>query len=244
MSLSLVELGAFGEASAHAETAFQAARVADRHFDLAWAECAIGVKHLAQGDFREAIARLEPSIERCRIHAPRHLPFVGGYVGLAYARAGRLANGIRLLEQSTESAWAVYRTRQTVWLGEAHLLAGRPAEALDALERALHLARADGQRANETDALRLLGDVHSSRHRPDGATAEAETCYREALSLATELGMRPLVAHCHLGLGKLYRRTGQREQAQEHLTTATRMYHEMAMHFWLEQAEAELHNLA
>src|SRR5215475_13402924 len=35
--------------------------------------------------------------------------------------------------------------------------------------------------------------------------------------LATELGMRPLVAHCHLGLGKLYRRTGKREPAREHV---------------------------
>jgi hypothetical protein len=64
------------------------------------------------------------------------------------------------------------------------------------------------------------------------------------MSLAEELGMRPLVAHCHLGLGKLYRRTGKREQAQEHLATATTMYREMDMQFWLEQAEAELRELA
>ena len=51
--------------------------------------------------------------------------------------------------------------------------------------------------------------------------------------------MSPLVAHCHLGLGKLYRRTGQREHAWEHLTTATAMYREMDMRFWPEQAEAE-----
>lgn len=51
--------------------------------------------------------------------------------------------------------------------------------------------------------------------------------------------MRPLVAHCQLGLGRLYRRTGERGQAGEHLTTATTMYREMAMRFWLEQAEAE-----
>ena len=52
--------------------------------------------------------------------------------------------------------------------------------------------------------------------------------------------MRPLVAHCHLGLGKLYRRTGDRAKAQEHLTTATTMYREMGMSFWLEKADAEL----
>jgi hypothetical protein len=52
--------------------------------------------------------------------------------------------------------------------------------------------------------------------------------------------MRPLVAHCHLGFGKLYRRTGKRQEAYEHLTTATTMYREMDMRFWLEQAEAAL----
>jgi hypothetical protein len=56
--------------------------------------------------------------------------------------------------------------------------------------------------------------------------------------------MRPLVAHCHLGLGKLYRRTDKREEAQEHLTVAATMCREMDMRFWLEQAEAELSALA
>jgi len=55
--------------------------------------------------------------------------------------------------------------------------------------------------------------------------------------------MRPLVAHCHLGLGKLSRRTGKLQQAQEHLTTATTMYREMEMRFWLEQAEAKRREL-
>ena len=56
--------------------------------------------------------------------------------------------------------------------------------------------------------------------------------------------MRPLVAHCHLGLGKLYRRTGKRQEAQEHLTTATTMYRELDMRFWLEKAEAAIRELA
>jgi hypothetical protein len=47
--------------------------------------------------------------------------------------------------------------------------------------------------------------------------------------------MRPLVADCHLGLGKLYRRAGKRQEAQEHLTAAARMYREMDMNFWREQ---------
>jgi hypothetical protein len=71
-----------------------------------------------------------------------------------------------------------------------------------------------------------------------GGTEDAEGDYREALALADALGMRPLVAHCHLGLGRLYRRTGDGAKAHEHLTTATTMYREMGMNFWLEKAEA------
>jgi hypothetical protein len=56
--------------------------------------------------------------------------------------------------------------------------------------------------------------------------------------------MRPLVAHCHLGLGKPYRRAGKPQDAQDHLSTATTMYGEMDMGFWLRQAEAELRSLS
>jgi Tetratricopeptide repeat len=74
-------------------------------------------------------------------------------------------------------------------------------------------------------------------------SAYAEDHYREALALAEELEMRPLVAHCHLGLGKLYRRTGKRGQAQKHVATATTMYRDMGMTYWLEPAEAEMRQL-
>ena len=98
------------------------------------------------------------------------------------------------------------------------------------------LARERGQRHYEAWALRLLGEI-AARRDP---TERADSHYRDALSFAETLGMRPLVAHCHLGLGKLSRRAGKREQAREQLSTATTMYREMDMRFWLEQAEAEM----
>jgi hypothetical protein len=90
-------------------------------------------------------------------------------------------------------------------------------------------------------AFHLLGDIatHSDRFDPESGEAH----YRKALALAKPRGMRPLVAHCHLGLAKLSRRTGKRHPAREHLATATTMYREMDMLFWLEQAEAEMHRL-
>ena len=130
------------------------------------------------------------------------------------------------------------------FLAEAYLVLGRIAEAREQAEQAVALARTHPQRAWEAWGLKLLGDVHA--HEPaegreqGGGAEQAEEAYRRALTLATELGMRPLVAHCHFGLGRLYGRTSKREQARQHFTTATTMYREMDMQFWLEQAEAAL----
>jgi tetratricopeptide (TPR) repeat protein len=130
---------------------------------------------------------------------------------------------------------------------------GHPGRAYHALGRAcLLLGRLDGVRCLGDGALDILASHHGfaahAQHllgdiatHPDRCDAESgEAYYRKALTLAEELGMRPLVAHCHLGLGKLYRVTGKGEQAREHLITATTMYREMDMKYWLEKAEAEV----
>ena len=120
------------------------------------------------------------------------------------------------------------------------MFSDRIEDAFEFAGRALTLARENSQRRNETRALRLLGDA-TACHDP---SEHADGYYRKALALADELGMRPLVAHCYLGLGKLYRRTGMPEQAQAHLTVATTLYREMDMPFWLENAQAETKEMA
>ena len=102
----------------------------------------------------------------------------------------------------------------------------------------MRLARERGERGHEACALRLLGEIAAQHDRPDVATAEAH--YGAAMTLASALGMRPLQAHCHLGLGTLYATTGQREQARAVLSTAIDLYYAMDMTFWLPQAEAAL----
>ena len=86
----------------------------------------------------------------------------------------------------------------------------------------------------EAWGLKLLGDVYA---REPADSDQARDTYRQALALATELGLRPLVAHCHFGLSKLYGKSNEQEQTRQHLMTATTMYREMGMQFWLEQAE-------
>jgi tetratricopeptide (TPR) repeat protein len=121
-------------------------------------------------------------------------------------------------------------------LGRACLLLGRLDEARGLGDQAIKFSA--GHHGFMAHAVHLLGDIAT---HPDRFDAErGETHYRQALALAEPRGMRPLVAHCHLGLGKLYQRTGRRQEAQEHLTTATTMYREMDMRFYLTQAEAEM----
>jgi len=85
---------------------------------------------------------------------------------------------------------------------------------------------------------RRLGEITSHHASPDEATAAAH--YSAAMTLASELEMRPLVAHCHRGLGTLYTQTGQQEQGRAELSTAMEMYTSMEMTFWLPQAKAAL----
>jgi tetratricopeptide (TPR) repeat protein len=122
--------------------------------------------------------------------------------------------------------------------GEGYLLAGRLDEAIQLARQALDSSCDHRERGHEAWALRLLGEIAAHGDSPDVGTAE--THYHEPFALATELGMRPLVAHCHLGLGRLYRRTGDQAKAEEHLATATAMYREMGMNFWLEKTEAAM----
>jgi tetratricopeptide (TPR) repeat protein len=159
-------------------------------------------------------------------------------LAVAYAIAGRVDEAISLVAPAVaEFRQSQFHSRPAFVLlaaGNACLSAGLIDEATAYATDALMLARQLEARAAEAQALCLIGDVTSAR----GAT-DAEVHYREALTLAGGIGMRPLVAHCHFGLGKLYRRTGKREQAQEHLTTVM-MYREMGMTYWLEKAEPEL----
>jgi tetratricopeptide (TPR) repeat protein len=123
-------------------------------------------------------------------------------------------------------------------LSEALLLVGRVDEARTLASRLLELSRTHPGRGYQAHACRLLGEVSRRCEPPDVDQALAH--YRQALALAEELGMRPLQAHCHLGLGTLYARTGQRQQVQAALSAAIDLYRAMDMTFWLPQAEAVL----
>jgi predicted ATPase len=189
------------------------------------------------GDPRPAIESGRRALEHaCRVSPYEDLPAPldapRSCLGRAYALVGRLDEAMPLLEGASEPAPMYQRPRNLTYLGETLLLGGRPADARSTVERALHLCRAHGQRGFEADALHVLGDI-CSHSEP----ARAERVYRGALAIATELGMRPLVAHCHAGLARLCR--AQPERVRRHARTAAAMFREMGMQFWLEKLAAE-----
>jgi tetratricopeptide (TPR) repeat protein len=163
-------------------------------------------------------------------------------LGAAYTLGGRVADALPLLTQALEQLMSMervdFQARCHLSLGEAHMLAGHLEEAHTLTDRALAHAREHQERGNQAYALHLLGEIAAHRTPPDVAAAAVH--YHQALALAEKLGMRPLQAHCHRGLGTLYAATGQREPARHALVTAIALYRSMAMTFWLPQTEAAL----
>jgi predicted ATPase/class 3 adenylate cyclase len=236
------ELGAFAEGLALGEEGLRIAEAVDHPGSLMYAAWGVGLLSLRQGDLPRALPRLERAVGSCQeADYPGYFPRIAAALGEAYTLCGRIADAVPLLIQAVEQTNASTRALQTLCclaLGEALVLAGRLGEAQAFAERALTLAQERRERGHEAYALRLLGDIATHRDPPE--VEEADASYHQALVLAEELGMRPLQAHCHLGLGTVYAKTGQREQAHAELSIAIELHKAMDMTFWLPQAEAAL----
>jgi tetratricopeptide (TPR) repeat protein len=239
-------LGEFAESRRHGEEALRLAIV-----DGQWqgdapisVRALLGRVYLAQGDFEAAICVCEEGLALCRATSQKaSLGAITGGLGEAYAHRGRPNEGLALLEEACQddvrtSAMGSQYVSHLRQLSAVLALAGRVEEAWQHACQALALARRLKARGEEAQALFQLGAVHAQATPLNAEQAEAR--YQEALALAEALGMRPLQAHCHRGLGSLYATTGRPAQAGTELTTALDLYRAMEMTFWLPQAEAAL----
>jgi tetratricopeptide (TPR) repeat protein len=233
----LAELGEFEEGLGHAEAAILLAE-AHHPATLGQVSYGLGYVHLRRGEVASAIRALERGLSSTRQwNTSLLVPYLASALGEGYLMAGRLAEALPLLEEGAASA-RVARSLRVARLAEGYLRAGRLVEAMETAQRALGFARAAKERGYEAWTLYLLGEI-AAGHDPSSVGA-AERDYRQAISIATELRMRPLLARCHLGLGALENRAARRSQAREHLSLAASGFQEMKMGYWLDKANAEL----
>jgi DNA-binding SARP family transcriptional activator/tetratricopeptide (TPR) repeat protein len=242
--LSLAQLGRFAEAARYEAEIMRLVEPTRHAFTIGSAHLAMGTLHLLKGDWARARSLSEQWIAVVRPgNVGLQLPWAVASSAWALAQCGeasealgRLREGRELLDSQAARGIVSHHGWNYHSLGRACLLLGRLDEARSLGDHAMEFSPCHPGYAAHT--LHLLGDIATHPDRFDADSGEAH--YRRTLALAEELEMRPLVAHCQLGLGKLYRRVGKPQEAREHLSTATTMYREMDMRFWLEQAEAEL----
>jgi class 3 adenylate cyclase/tetratricopeptide (TPR) repeat protein len=247
LMISLSELGRFAEAAEHATEAIRLAGPTQHAFTVGWAHWAAGEVHLKRGDLARARPLLDHStavtsagnVALMLALSLGSSAWVLAQLGEANEAQSRLQEGEQLLARNAARGHVAVLGGVYFRLGKAALMLGRLDEARRLGERAVESS--SRQPGFAAYSQHLLGDV--ATHDDSFDAEHAEVHYRNALALAEPRDMRPLVAHCHLGLGKLHRRTATREQAQEHLTTAMAMYREMGLTYAADQAEAELRQL-
>jgi hypothetical protein len=185
----------------------------------------LGTLELDRGNFAGAVAPLERGLELCRTReVPVRLHDFAWALGAAYHGIGRRKEGVALMEDAARGLAAERTVRWLWWAGRVGALGGAGGRRQDRPGRARG-GSALGERGVESDVLRLFGDIAAHADCSEVDTAEAHD--RQALALAEELGLRPLMARCHLGLGALYRRAGTRQ----HIRTSMTMFGEMDMRF-------------
>jgi tetratricopeptide (TPR) repeat protein len=246
LGVAYAALGKFDEGIVIGRAALREAEDTQHPFSISYAVTLLDRTYRVRGDFRECEALVDRTFALIDEHGlTLFLATAMARRGDNYVHSGRVAEGVVLLEQAFEGAKrkkVMYDLALiALFLGEGYLFAGRIEDAFRCAHESLRLARERAEQGYEAAALELLGDISSSCTPCDFESCSSH--YISAMRLLEHIGMRPWLARCHLGLGGLYRRTGQRERAQEHLRTATTMLREMDMRYWLDKAETGLKEL-
>ncbi|HSF02950.1 MAG TPA: hypothetical protein VLA62_08065, partial [Solirubrobacterales bacterium] len=231
----LAERGEFTDGLSLGEEALRMAETLDHPFSLVTACTLLAYLHRVRGQLGRAQPVLERGLALCeQWGVTLWAPILTASLGAVRAQSGDVGPGLRLIQEAMTQCEATglgfFHTLIVIHRGEACALARRIGDALAFAEQALKLARQRGERGYEAWALRLLGDVESLREPADAGSAR--TLYERATRLAADLGMRPLAAHCHLGLGQAVRLSGESRESDKHFATAAGLVREMGMRPW------------
>ena len=244
---ALSELGRFQEAEGEARETLELAEVIGHPQTVVAGLLTLGTFHVRRGDVALAVGPFERARELCQRHdIPLWRPVFASFLGYSLALSARFPEAESLLREAIDHAsmmrMVVFHSQMIMWLSEARLLTGAVEEAAELADEALRNTRERGEAVLEAWALRLGAEVTTQREPLDAVRAEG--LYRDAMKRAEGLGVRPLTARCHLGLGALYRRTGKAHDARVHLSTAVDLFREMQMRLWSDRVDAEIRLIA
>jgi class 3 adenylate cyclase len=233
-------LGAFEDALASATEALRMAGEIRHPSSLTLGDAYLGYVHILRGDVEAGLPYLERGLAIGQEHDLIHGIMANGlYLAYGLLLLGERERGLDCLARALQKSVGAFTpqwTRYGTVTASAYLAADRSAEAPAEIEQGLALASERGARGYRAPLLRLRAEALA--RRPAGDTGRARQCLDEALAVATELGMRPEIAHCHAGLAWVHRRAGERSAAETHLATATALFRGLGMTFWAIRAEA------
>jgi len=246
LGLCLAWQGNFDEAGEALEEGLAIAERANQPLTINFVCLVGGLVQALRGDTARGISLMERGHAISRSLGLALNASGQAFLGHGYDVAGQHEEAVAWIQDGLAAARATkFRpctSLWTTWLADAQLHAGLVHEARETASLAVQMGRDHQERGFEGYALRQLGDVLVAGEPPD--LAHAEDLYHQALAIAEDLGMRPLQAHTHLSLGKLYRRAGRAHGARAELDVAIDLYLSMEMRHWLPEAEAELAQVA
>jgi len=230
----LAERGEFTEALGAGEEALLIAQTSGHRQSEVYARYGLGYAHLRRGDFTVARRVLEPALALCQELGVRvAMPYIAASLASVYTGLGQPQDALKLLEQAMLDLDSMgmrgLKSMCSVFLAEACIASGDPRAGREYAERALEFARTRNEKGWEAWSLKVLGDALSPS--ADGIEP-ALTAYRASIGIAGALGMRPVLAHCHSGLGRVYERYGRGDEARSSKAEAEAVYRELGMVSW------------
>ena len=249
MIRSLAQIGRFHETLRPGEEAIRIATERNYPLSIVFGHYAVGAAALIRGDFDRAIAALEHALKICETaEIPVQRPLVVSGLAIAYAFVGRFDEAMRFLESTADRTTRVMdgETQQVplgralgmVWDVQTYMLAGRYSEAEIMARQALEVLGKSQHRGSEAWLKYPLGGILARREPP--LSTQAEASYAEAITLAEQLGMRPVQAHCYFELSQVHAQSKNPEVARTEIKAANELYRDMGMRYWVDRADLAL----
>jgi class 3 adenylate cyclase/tetratricopeptide (TPR) repeat protein len=236
LAVALAEVGDFDEAEAQAAEAVQRANASNQPDAVMWSHWGNGMVMLLRGNALEAVGIFDHLLRLCKAHdLDAYLSRIMAALGCAKARSGQIRDGLQLLREAValdkSDEARTTRAFALTALAEASLLAGEPEKATSHVTEALRQTRKYRERGEEAYARWLHATILSVSGENSQAAGSMLT---DAADLAAELGMKPLLAHCYLGLGDLDVSCGLTPPPSSRRERGLRLLETLGMRRWID----------